>query len=69
MSFNADRSSKTVADNRHFIKPADNRHFIKPGFPKPEPCLLELPFCVVKFASLVFNASGASSAVIYQKWW
>jgi len=35
MSFNADRSSETVADSRHFIKP---------GFPKPEPCLLELSF-------------------------
>jgi len=58
MSFNADRSSETVADNKHFLKP---------GFPKPEPCLLELPFCV-KFTSLVFNASGASSVVLYQKW-
>jgi len=54
MSFNADRSSETVADNKHFLKP---------GFPKPEPCLLELPFCV-KFTSLVFNASGTSSSVI-----
>ena len=25
-------------------------------------------FCVVKFTSLVFNASGVSSAVIYHKW-
>jgi len=36
---NADRSSETVADNRHFIKP---------GFPKPEPHLLKLLFCVVQ---------------------
>jgi len=35
MSFNADSSSETVANNRHFMKP---------GFPKPEPCLLELLF-------------------------
>jgi len=56
---NADMSSETVADNRHFIKP---------GFPKPGPRLLELPFCVVKFTSLVFYASGASSSVMYHKW-
>jgi len=59
MLFKSDRSSETVADNKHFIKP---------GFPKPEPCHLELPFCVVKFTSLVFNASEASSAVLHQKW-
>jgi len=39
MSFNADRSSETVADNRHFMKP---------GFPKPEPRrLLELLFSIL----------------------
>jgi len=35
----------------------------KLGFPKPEPCLLELPFGVVVHF-IGFNASGASSSIM-----